>query len=197
MNSVVPGTEYYQPVGYSAPKLIGISGSAGVGKSTAAQYLSQQHGFVHLKFAGALKAMLRTLLALTGEAEIDRLIEGDLKEMPPPALGFRTPRHAMQTLGTEWGRDCMGENFWVDICKQQIQREIMLEQNSVVVDDVRFENEAAMIRSLGGKVIRLTGRGGIKQGHISEAGVRGDLHFINDRSMQDFHNFLASVVESH
>ena len=36
-----------------------------------------------------------------GEAHI----EGALKEVPCELLGGKTPRYAMQTLGTEWGRD--------------------------------------------------------------------------------------------
>ena len=47
--------------------------------------------------------MLRKLLACQGaDAEmIRRMIDGDLKEAPTPLLEGRTPRHAMQTLGTD------------------------------------------------------------------------------------------------
>lgn len=173
--------------------LIGITGSAGSGKSTAALYLSQQHGYTHFKFAGALKEMLRTLLDLVGETEIERMVEGDLKEVPAASLMGNTLRHAMQTLGTEWGRDKMGADFWVDICRQRVVKALGAGER-VVIDDVRFENEAAMIRSLGGQVLRLHGRGGIGSSHVSEAGVKADIWYDNSKSEKALHFYLATHV---
>ena len=87
------------------PGLLGIHGKAGSGKSTAAQVLIDG-GFKRVKFADPLKNMLRAI-GLT-----DQHIEGDLKEVPCDMLLGQTPRHAMQTLGTEWGRGCIGGEFW-------------------------------------------------------------------------------------
>ena len=57
--------------------------------------------------------MLRKLLACPGAdaGMIRRMIDGDLKEAPTPLFEGRTPRHAMQTLGTEWGRDRIGRDL--------------------------------------------------------------------------------------
>jgi hypothetical protein len=82
------------------------------------------------------------------------MIEGDLKHVPSPYLNDQTPRHAMQTLGTEWGRNCMGEEFWVSAAREQIEMSFENGLN-VVVDDVRFPNEADMIRDLGGVMVRI------------------------------------------
>jgi hypothetical protein len=35
---------------------------------------------------------------------IERMVDGDLKEVATPHLGGATPRRAMQTLGRGWGR---------------------------------------------------------------------------------------------
>lgn len=179
--------------------IIGIySPYAGAGKSTVAHVLNMRYGFARLKMAGPLKNMLRNYLASQGlhHESIEEMIEGSLKHEPLKVLNDKTPRHAMQTLGTEWGRDCMGVDFWCDAAKTQILRSV---QNglSVVVDDVRFPNEAQMIHDIGGYMVRIrrpsmevapkppTWRErifGRKAGHSSEGGLNNwtfDLEIEN------------------
>jgi len=88
--------------------LIAFIGLSGCGKTTAARYFND-HGFTRLRFAEPLKRMLRAI-GLT-----DAQLDGDLKEQETNLLCDRTPRHAMQTLGTEWGRNQIDQDFWVNI----------------------------------------------------------------------------------
>ena len=83
--------------------LIGLCGLPRNGKGTVAEHLRDAHGFKHTKFTGPLKAMLDVFLASAGvDFETrERMIEGDLKETPQPFMGNKTPRWAMQSLGTE------------------------------------------------------------------------------------------------
>jgi hypothetical protein len=65
---------------------------------------------VNIKFAEPLKAMLDTYLSYARASmrtHIERMIDGDLKEWRPAVFGGRSARYAMQTLGTEWGRQMM------------------------------------------------------------------------------------------
>lgn len=142
-------------------RLIAFTGPAGCGKSTASDALVAC-GWQRVKFAGPLKDMMRAL----GFTEAH--IEGHLKEQPSDLLLGRTPRHAMQTLGTEWGRECIGPDFWTGLAARRIAAALNAGV-SVVVDDCRFANEAEVIRGLGGKVVRIEGRGGIGGSHASEA----------------------------
>ena len=87
-------------------RLIAFCGYMGSGKSFAADYLIEKYGYTRVKFAGPLKDMLHTM-GLTEEE-----IEGGDKDKPSDLLCGRTPRWAMQSLGTEWGRECIGENLW-------------------------------------------------------------------------------------
>ena len=64
-----------------------------------------------------------------------------------------TPRRLMQELGTEWGRRRMGDDFWVDRWREKAAEALAENVAGVVADDVRFENEAAAVRDLGGRVI--------------------------------------------
>ena len=130
--------------------LIGLMVYAGAGKSTVAQILMEEHGFARGRFAGPLKAMLAALLRSAGEDKetVSRRFDGDLKKAPSPALSGRSPHYAMQTLGTEWGRDCMAPDFWIDIAEAGIDRHLS-DGIPVVLDDVRFGNEADLIRAKG------------------------------------------------
>jgi hypothetical protein len=135
------------------PDLIGLVGRKGSGKDTAAVLLIEQ-GYENVKFAGALKDMIRNLLAYQGveDETIERMIEGDLKEEPSDYLGGKTPRFVMQTLGTEWGRDLIGKDFWADTAMRRIGN--FLDQGKqVVVTDVRFWNECEIIKDAGGTVV--------------------------------------------
>jgi len=123
--------------------LVGIySPYPGAGKSTVADMLVREYGFVRVKMADGLKAMLRSLLAYQGVpmCKIDEIIEGSEKHRHSPFLFDKTPRHAMQTLGTEWGRNCMGQSFWLEVADTKI-RPLLWDGKNVVVDDVRFDNE--------------------------------------------------------
>lgn len=130
--------------------LIGLIGRKGAGKDTAAEVLLAQ-GYENVKFAGALKDMIRCVLSYQGvDAEtIERMIEGDLKEVPTEYLAGQTPRYAMQTLGTQWGRKLIGEGFWVGATMRRV-RSLLVAGRKVVVTDVRFPNEGDEIESEGG-----------------------------------------------
>ena len=129
----------------SRPTLVGLIGRRGSGKDTAAAVLLDG-GYENIKFAGALKAMIRCLLAYQGvdAATIERMIEGDLKEEPTIYLAGRSPRYAMQTLGTEWGRELMGEDFWVGVTMSRAAT------TKAVITDVRFPNEVEAVANEGG-----------------------------------------------
>lgn len=134
----------------SKRNLIGLIGRKGAGKDTAAEVLLAM-GYENVKFAGALKDMIRCLLAYQGvdTETIERMIEGDLKEVPTDYLGGKTPRYAMQTLGTEWGRDLIGKDFWASATMRRVKK-LLAGLKKVVITDVRFPNENETVEAEGG-----------------------------------------------
>jgi len=141
--------------------MIGICGPKGSGKSTAAWILANRFRFVRHRFAGPLKEALKAGFGLS-----DRHVDGDLKEVPTPLLNGRTPRHAMMTMGTEWGRNMIDKDIWLTAW-----RNTMPDSKFICVDDVRFPNEIEMLRNdYGAKIVRLTRPGYEHSGsHESEA----------------------------
>lgn len=164
--------------------IIGIGGLAGSGKSTAAAYLAERHGFARVRFAGPLKAMLRAYFAEigVGPAVTEAMIEGDLKEAPSALLAGRSPRYAMQHLGTGFGRDLMHPDFWVEAWQNAVVAAMERGAWGVVAEDCRFENEAAAVRGLGGSVLRIERPGlqALAGGHASEAGIAQAYSILND-----------------
>jgi len=73
------------------------------------------------------------------------------KERKEPILKASI-RHMMRTLGTEWGRNCIRENLWVDIAEERIKSSCA---SIVVFDDLRFPNEYEMLKKHGAKFIKI------------------------------------------
>jgi hypothetical protein len=163
-------------------KLIGFMGPIGCGKSTAARQLILGHGYIRVRFADPLKGMLLSL----GLSQSD--VDGDTKEVPHELLCGMTPRHAMQTLGTEWGRTFIGRDFWINAWGRRVR---LSNADHVVVDDVRFPNEAQAIRDMGGMVVRIERVGGkARDSHISEKQeIVPDVSVLN----YDMPDFLRSI----
>lgn len=179
-------------------KLIGLTGLAGSGKTTVSRYLQRNYCFSTLRFAGPLKAMLWTLYEnatdqFFTDVDIARRIDGDLKEEHCPIIGT-TPRHAMQTLGTEWGRNCMSDDFWLRIASGRIDSA----RGRLVIDDLRFANEGDMIRSKGGIVIAIDRPGVIVTGgdHPSENVVKADASITNDGTLEQLQAQVDRLVSS-
>lgn len=155
-------------------KILALTGIAGSGKTTLSNQLID-HGWEQTKFAAPIKSMITHLLLYQGVDYYlaNRMIDGDLKEVPTQLLNGRTPRHAMQTLGTEW-RELMHRNLWVDIWHRNILSHPS--EAKIVVDDVRFHHEANTVISLGGKMVRIDRPENpliATAGHISEIELTG------------------------
>ena len=137
-----------------ARMLIGLHGYAGSGKSLIAQEILTKFPGVVLPFAEALK---QVALSLGWNGEKDQ-----------------KGRRLLQILGTEVCRECIDINYWVHKWRERYYQ-IPLDA-TVLVDDVRFPNEAECIRALGGKVFHIKRRKVSRwYDHASEAELPPDL----------------------
>lgn len=115
------------------------------GKSTVAKYVSEQYGFKRLNFKDALVAEMLDKLPDTMNAlkEMYNMKLDELFEKKPPVM-----RSLMQNYGTEVRRKD-DPDYWVKQWKEQADALT----GNIVVDDVRFINEAKAITDLGGIIV--------------------------------------------
>lgn len=170
--------------------VIGIAGPARCGKDTTAGYIVELFPqFDKMSFADPIKDMLRIGLGLSYE----QLFGGIEKEQNDERYEC-SPRHLMQTLGTEWGRQMIHGDIWVNAMASRV------DGHNVIIPDVRFDNEADFIRERG-VLVHIVGRGGIGGDHKSESGVAikdGDLLLKNDGSVEQLQEAIRclSLIKS-
>jgi hypothetical protein len=180
------------------PKLVGLIGAAGAGKSTIANILENDYGFSKIRFANGIKSMLRTLLYEAGvdHGRIHEMIDGSLKETACDELAGKSPRYCLQTLGTEWGRDFLSQNFWVDLTMHTVDNVLAISK-SVVIDDVRFPNEVQAVKDSGGRIFRvMRDQDSIPEaGHKSEGQIlEFDACILNTGSVSDLEDQIAKLI---
>lgn len=152
--------------------LIGLTGRAGCGKNTAAAMLFNDAGVnaMECAFADPMREMLQALLFAAGYHNPSALLdERRLKETALEPFGC-SPRRLMQTLGTEWGRQMIKPTLWVDLMRQRLERERDAYE-LILITDVRFDDEAQLIHTLGGEVWQIERAADAVAAHSSEAGI--------------------------
>jgi len=134
--------------------VIGISGKIGSGKDTFADYfikhVQNEYGilFENKKFAYNLKKIVSVLTGVPMEDVLSR--EGKLKYLPEWGM---TVGEMQQKVGTEAIRNNIHPNAWV----LSLFGTYNADKDFWIVTDVRFKNEAKIIKEMGGIIIRLNG----------------------------------------
>ena len=137
--------------------IIGITGFKGAGKSVAAKYLTNVHGFVPVNFKDSLieeikekfPGLLHEIFMQHPVPEDTDFTIDDLFITKPPLM-----RALMQNYGTEVRR-ADDPNYWVKNWSDKVHSN----DSKVVTDDVRFLNEAEAVREAGGVIIRIVKNG--------------------------------------
>lgn len=174
--------------------IMGLAGRKQSGKSTGAGFM-EDLGFERLSFAEPLK-LLVDLLLIDLDIDVETIADhARHKERIIPEIGC-SYRYLCQTLGTEWGRNLVHPDLWVKLARTKLSK--LRADKHVVFDDVRMENEAAMIRELGGVIIHVR-RGDAEpvDRHSSEAGILvrpGDEVLLNHLDLEHYQRELLEVV---
>ncbi|AUM59646.1 deoxynucleotide monophosphate kinase [Pseudomonas phage PMBT3] len=192
--------------------LVGVTGLARSGKDHASDYLAKEMQLYKYAFAEPLKTMLKSVFG-------DHFHEGDRSGICPETC--KSFRVMMQTLGTEWGREMMNPQVWVNLVARrwrEVSEGNTLVQNGtiasymargMILSDVRFDSEAEWIQLNGGVILeivrpeqktlgeKLKSVVGIA-GHQSEKGI--SRHYIthtivNDGTLFDFDMKLMGIVD--
>lgn len=173
-------------------KLIGIHGKARSGKDTLARVFVEDHGFVRMAFADPLKVAACVLFDWPPEL----VFTDEFKEEYSPLWNMKV-REVFQKLGTEAMRGTFGDDFWIK--RWALDYVKVKDKHSVVVSDVRNNNEADIIRSLGGLIIHISREGaglkGMEAYHSSERGITFDK--VRDVKVENNGTLDDLVREAH
>ena len=176
--------------------IIGFTGQMGSGKSTAIERLKKYAGRVELvKFAGPIY-------------DIQEYVYSRIASVYTRPDTFTKDRKLLQWIGTDWGRDTISQTIWLDLWKAKVRsvqnQHIYTPNLTIVCDDVRFDNEAEMVKSLGGHVVqiisdktqnRIDTTAGIVH-HKSEAGLDPklvDYTVTNNGTIAEFELAIRNV----
>jgi hypothetical protein len=169
------------------------------GKSEVAKALASA-GCLVKPFANTLKEIGVEILVRLGVCRLEarRFLFIDKHEVIPE-LGV-TGRHFLQTLGTDWGRNCINRRIWVNAWSCDI-RATAWPDHSIVADDVRFPEEVSAIKSLGGQLWWIT-RPGLEPpdgvDHESEGRLAGspliDRVIVNSGSIEQLHEVTLDAL---
>lgn len=147
------------------PRLVGLVGGIGSGKSSIALDFEKRFGFVRISFADALKLSVYDTLAPLGIQRRRFFGTQADKAEPIPQLGGVTGRQLLELVGTEGYRAAYA-NIWTDIAMVTPISGLYR-----VFDDVRFPNEAEAIRARNGVIIKAICVGNpnsVRTGHESD-----------------------------
>jgi hypothetical protein len=211
--------------------LIGICGRAGAGKSTAAAVLVKEFGYVEVALADPMKRICKEVFDFSDEQLWGPSEKRNAPDKRYPRLeevgvthrmkeSFLTPRYALQTLGTEWGRHCY-DDVWIDhairvagilldpsawstsdpdgqwmynpqesVYKLYFNRGSLPKHMGVVISDIRFPNEVAAIKKAGGRIWK------IERPEKSKSILRREA-IMQDQPMPDLADWRRHTSESY
>lgn len=174
---------------FSAPSLIGLGHWARVGKDSLARQLVVSHGFVQLAFADALRD-----LAVKVDPHLQEVLRACGGDWEVAKTRDPSVRVILQRVG-ESARQTLGRDVWV----RGLERRLRL-GGRYVISDVRYPEEAQMIRRRGGCLVEVR-RPGVRaaNGHASEHALdewRGwDAVVYNDGDVGGLAAAAAWIVE--
>jgi dephospho-CoA kinase len=169
--------------------IIGLSGYAQSGKDTVAEYLVNEYGFKRVAFADPIRNILYAMNPQINGTRLVNLVDEygwEIAKKKPEV------RELLQSLGFS-ARRVIDERVWIAAAFHEMTDK----DANYVIADVRFHNEANMIKSEGGKVWRIL-RPGVEavNTHISETDLdrfQFDLTLNNDGSVEQL-NFLVKQL---
>lgn len=168
-------------------KIVGICGEAGAGKDTLGEIL----GGEIISFAGPLKDVCSFVFDIPHEEFITQ--EGKAR-CHDNGFGF-TNRRLLQIVGTEMFRKLIHNDVWIEKFKREVSH-----YEYVVVTDIRFDNEAEIIKGMGGLILEIVRPNNPieTEEHLSEVGISKELisaTIVNDGTIKDLVTKLNQLGE--
>ena len=183
--------------------IIGITGNKFNGKSIVAEYLCKNYGFMEFSFAHPLKEACKIIFGFN-----DQQLYGDKKEDIDYRWNIK-PREVLQFVGTELFRNQLGkllpeigENIWIASLIEKIKA--MVEEYplcSIVISDIRFQNEIDALRDFNGAHIwKIVNDRIIKKDTHSSEDIDKlkniDSTIVNDSTLDSLYEKISFLIKN-
>lgn len=197
-------------------KNIGIAGKFAVGKTSVANILESNHGYVRMSIASSLKQFVNEMYA----RDVYGTDEGAVLQKSDSILintvdGRRmvTVRQLLQDIGNQM--KLIDQDIWL----RGVRHQVLLWNEmgkSVVIDDVRFPREAEYLKNIGFINVRLTASEdtrleryfrtyGIKptrqeltdKSETAVDAITPDYELDGERSAEELADVVAAIAQEH
>lgn len=181
--------------------LIAFSGFQGSGKDSCAEVLVQEYGFTKIAFADAVReAALAIDPIVVYQEHIATNLSSVVNEIgwDRAKREIHEVRRILQRVGTEAGRNLLGENIWIDLLFSRYP-DMAKSDTRYVITDCRFQNEVHFVQARRGTLVWVQRPGVESDGHSSESRSIADFAdytIDNDSSIEDLREdvrFLAHI----
>ena len=169
--------------------IIGISGKKRSGKDTVYELiriLKQGDGIVPVR--AAFGDQIKEEVAGVTGVDVDHIEEH--KERFRPML---------QWWGADFRRHYKGESYWLD--KMLVKMKTITGNEVLVITDVRYPNEAELVKEAGGIMIRVERDTGLEDAHSSENLLDSfegfDYQLTNNGTVFDLKEKVARIVDDY
>ena len=166
--------------------IIGISGKKRSGKDTIYRLIKELKG-IHPLRAAFGDQIKEEVAGITG-VDVEHIEEN--KEHFRPML---------QWWGSDFRRHYNGESYWLD--KMLAKMQTIAGKEVLVVTDVRYPNEAELVKKAGGIMIRVDRRTGLEDAHSSENLLDDfdgfDYRLTNNGTLFDLKEKVSRIVDHH
>jgi hypothetical protein len=172
--------------------IIGLSGYARSGKDEVAKILVEDYGYKRVAFADKIRELLlETNPQVRDGFRVESVVEAygwDQAKVMFPEI-----RTLLQRLGVG-ARNIFGDEFWISQVFHSMDK-----TSEYVITDVRFENEAMMLKLMGGQLWRIK-RPGVEpvNSHVSESELDGyavDKILKNEGTLEELRTLVRSRME--
>jgi hypothetical protein len=162
--------------------IIGISGKIGGGKDTVAHFIMQHDSSFKQK---AFAYKLKKIVALLAGVDFDLTLTQEGKNVYVEQFG-KTIGEMLQGVGTDGLRDNFDKNVWINGLLTDLKP-----GNNYVITDVRFKNEADVLKQKGAILVRVNR----PNNPVAEKSGR-DLTHPSETDLDDYLGFNAVIENS-
>jgi hypothetical protein len=176
--------------------IIGLTGYAQSGKDTVAKILVENYGYTRVAFADKIRDFLYEMNPMVDNVAGEPIFLKERVDRDGWEVAKTNPhvRRALQNAGVS-ARKVFGEEFWIDRSLVSILR-----NENTVITDVRFINEADVVKHQAGQVWRIKRLGvDAVNAHVSESQMDGypvDQIFTNNSSIEDLELMVKARMTS-